>query len=54
MQDQLIDAIQIELLLEEIRYNPENEDERARELIALYRFQQQLIRRWEEENGWGG
>lgn len=54
MNDQLIDAIQVELLLEEIRYNPENEDERARELITLYRFQQQLIRHWERENDRGG
>lgn len=47
--DQLIDPIQVELLIEEIRYCSLNEDERARELIALYRFQQQLCIQWQEE-----
>ncbi|CAN5566828.1 hypothetical protein BH10CYA1_BH10CYA1_60010 [soil metagenome] len=43
MLDQLIDIAQIELYIEEIRYNPENRDPRLDELVQLYRFQQELI-----------
>jgi len=49
MTDKLIDPIQVELLLEEIRYNPSEEDEWAKELIRLYRFQQALIRQCERD-----
>jgi len=45
--DYLIDPLQVECIIEEIRMNPENEDEWARELIELYRFQQALIEQWE-------
>jgi len=47
LQDSIIDPVQIELLEEEIKRDPENDDSFARELIKLYRFQQSLIRRWE-------
>lgn len=49
MNDQLIDPIQIELLQEEIRMDPRNEDRRTKELIKLYKFQQMLIRQWERD-----
>ncbi len=49
MNDALIDPYQIEMMQEEIRMNPLNEDRRTKELIALYKFQQRLIRQWEEE-----
>jgi len=46
MHDQLIDPVQVELLIEEIRRDPANEDDWAKELITLYNFQQELIRKW--------
>jgi hypothetical protein len=36
-------ARHIELLKEEIRYNPENLDDAARELIAIFEFQKMLV-----------
>ena len=51
MSEQQIDPVQIEMLLEEIRQDPANEDEWARELIRLYRFQQALIKQWEAGAG---
>lgn len=36
-------AEQVELLKEEIRYNPENLDEIAKELIAIFEFQRAMI-----------
>jgi len=36
-------ALRVELLKEEIRYNPENLDAAAEELIAIFNFQQTLI-----------
>ena len=51
MSEQQIDPVQIEMLLEEIRQDPANEDEWARELIRLYRFQQALIKQWESGGG---
>jgi hypothetical protein len=51
MNDTPFDPIQIEFLLEEIRMNPENEDDWARELLSLYRFQQNLIKQWEAGGG---
>ena len=50
MNDEIIDAIQIELLIEEIRYCPANEDEWARDLIKRYRIQQERIRQEETNN----
>ena len=49
MQDQIIDFIQIELYLEEIRYNPADRDPQMDELVKLYRFQQELLLLDEEE-----
>jgi hypothetical protein len=36
-------AMRIELLKEEIRYNPENLDDATRELIAIFEFQKTLV-----------
>lgn len=49
MPEKLIDPIQVELLIIECKYNPDDADEQATGLIALYRFQQQLIRQWENQ-----
>jgi hypothetical protein len=38
---QLVEGV--ELLREEIRYYPENLDDEARELIAIYEFQRALV-----------
>ena len=46
MKDALIDPCDVELLMLEVRYNPENADNRTMELIQLYKFQQRLIRQW--------
>lgn len=46
MQEQLIDYIQVEIYLEEIRNNPEDRDPQLDELVKLYHFQQQLIKEW--------
>ena len=43
-------AQRVELLKEEIRYNPENLDDAARELIAIFEFQRALIEA-EEQGG---
>jgi hypothetical protein len=47
--DKLIDAVQVELYLEELRRNEEDRDEELDELVRLYELQQELIRDWESE-----
>jgi hypothetical protein len=36
-------TLQVELLKEEIRHSPENLDDLARELIAIFEFQKRLV-----------
>ena len=44
-------AERVELLKEEIRYNPENLDDATRELIAIFEFQRTMVEAEYEDRG---